>query len=88
VCRRRECCGCSSTAEHLLAKQEVASSNLVSRSKEDIMPMVLKGKYRSGKQYKGVKGKGAGDNPSNNPNVARKRGRIGMNMPKEWGLGK
>lgn len=48
------------------------------------MPMVLKGKYRVGKQYKGVSSKSAGDNPQNNPRVARKHGRLGMNPPKSW----
>jgi hypothetical protein len=52
------------------------------------MPMTLKQKYREGKQFKGNKSKTAGDNPSNNSRVARKRGRIGMNPPHNWGSGK
>jgi hypothetical protein len=38
--------------------------------------------------WKGNKGKSVGDNPSNNPKVAKKsRSRLGMNAKKSAGMG-
>lgn len=47
----------------------------------------LKKKYREGKQFKSTHAKSSGDNPQNNPRVARKKGRLGMNAPHGWGSG-